>query len=230
MRILELGNYIVPAYAGMILQEQGHEIEKWIKGDTDPIHALNDGHKLWEWLQEGKEIREQHFRDIESHLICFDAVIDNVKKSTWHRYGIDPGYLAWKHKVRWVSMRSETKDETSFDILAQARSWMEYTSWAPFYVGDTTGGLWLAFKLLADSEPGHFPIYHASVMQKMVEGELIHTPERKKNQTPWDKEGEYQADDKEATVIYKDKTYREEIRDTEWKRENLHHKDGRIIV
>ena len=34
MRILELGNYVVAGYAGMILAEQGHAVVKWTNGRT----------------------------------------------------------------------------------------------------------------------------------------------------------------------------------------------------
>jgi len=228
MKILEIGNYIIPAYAGMILAEQGHEVIKWTNGN-DPTLSLNDGDKLWSWLNQGKNIVNKNFSEIPSALDEFDAVIDNVKESSLRRLGIDPAALAAKHQVRWISMRSESEDEISFDIIAQARSWMQYADWIPFYVGDTTGGLWLAFKLLASNKPEHAVIYQASAMQKLVEGELIHTPDRNRNQIPWDNEP-YEFKDGKAIVQYKNKTYEESIKNTEWKLKHLKHINGRITI
>jgi hypothetical protein len=40
MRVLELGTGVLPAYAGMILAEQGHHVVKWTHG-KDPVLDLN---------------------------------------------------------------------------------------------------------------------------------------------------------------------------------------------
>jgi hypothetical protein len=61
MRILELGNYVVPAYAGMILAEQGHAVTKWTNG-RDPILSLNRGDELWRWINHGKRTEDRHPR------------------------------------------------------------------------------------------------------------------------------------------------------------------------
>lgn len=126
-------------------------------------------------------------------------------------------------------MRSEV-GERSFDVIAQARSWLEYAPWVPFWAGDTIGGLWLAFKLLAVAgQPGHYCIGQASVMQKLVEGELVLDADRRPGTIPWETET-YQVRDGAAVVEYRGETIREPIRDRAWKLANLWHSAGRIRV
>lgn len=139
--------------------------------------------------------------------------------------------MARREGVAWVSMRSEAGDR-SFDLIAQARSWMEYADWVPFWVGDTAGGLWLAFKALAATAArahGHHALGQASVMQKLVEGELVVDAERSRGAIPWETET-YRAEDGHAVVAYKGEVYREPTRDRAWKLANLWHRDGRITV
>lgn len=228
MRILELGNYIIPAYAGMLLAEQGHRVEKWTNG-KDPILALHRGDELWDWINYKKKLLPIHFEQAPSYLGSFDIVIDNLTPSALARYGLDPDFLANKFNIRWVSMRSEV-GERSFDIIAQARSIMEYCDWVPFYLGDTSGGLWLAFKAMANNDPGHYVLGQASVLQKLVEGELLLTPKRERHKTPWDV-SRYGPDGKNSvSVDYKGSLISEPVRDSEWKLDNLWHKLGRISV
>jgi len=151
MRVLELGNYVVPAYAGMLLAEQGHEVRKWVNG-RDPILGLNRGEELWAWLNHGKTVEERHPRDL-SDCDWPECVIDNFRPETLARWGLDPAEIAKERGIVWVSMRSESGDR-SFDLIAQARSWMEFAPWVPFWAGDTIGGLWLAFKAMTVRTPG----------------------------------------------------------------------------
>ena len=72
-------------------------------------------------------------------------------------------------------------------------------------------------------------IYQASAMQKLVEGEFIYTPDRNRNQIPWDNEP-YEFKDGKAIVQYKNKTYEESIKNTEWKLKHLKHINGRITI
>jgi hypothetical protein len=53
MRVLELGTGVLPAYAGMILAEQGHHVVKWTHG-KDPVLDLNHGRELWSWSVTGR--------------------------------------------------------------------------------------------------------------------------------------------------------------------------------
>src|ERR1051326_2550937 len=109
MNILELGNYVVPAYAGMILAEQGHQVTKWIQPDTDPIlTCLHRGEELWDWINHGKALEAKHPREIFSDdARRFEVVLDNFRPSTLRKWGIDPEQLAIERGYRWVSMRSE---------------------------------------------------------------------------------------------------------------------------
>ena len=58
LRVLELGNYVVPAYAGMILAEQGAEVQKWTNG-KDPILGCRSGADLWAWINHGKTLLDR---------------------------------------------------------------------------------------------------------------------------------------------------------------------------
>lgn len=233
MRVLELGNYIVPAFAGMILAEQGHEVTKWTNG-RDPILGLRRGDELWDWINYGKQIEKCHPTEIHALVHSHqspDIIIDNFRPSTLEKWHIDPAFIAERHRIVWVSARSEV-GEISFDLIAQCRSWMEYTPWVPFYVGDTVTGLWLAFKALAAltaGKPGHYSIGHASCLQKLVEGELVIDVERNGKCIPWDID-EYTFRDGEASILYRGERYVEPVRDRQWKLTHLWHRDGRIII
>src|SRR5690348_11762048 len=164
MKILELGNFVVPAYAGRLLAEHGHEVEKWTS-DSDPILTLDGGADLWDWLNFGKRVVRRHYCDAPSMLHGavqdgepFDAVIDNLKPTSMVKHGIDPAEEAMRHDVRWVSMRGET----DFDQAAPAMFWRRFAPWIPFYVGDAAFGAMLAFKVLAVQKPGHYVLGDAS--------------------------------------------------------------------
>lgn len=229
MRILELGSYIVPAYAGMMLAEQGHAVEKWTVG-TDPILSLKRGDELWRWINHGKTLVARHMREVPAEIEAgrWDVVIDNVRPSTLARHGIEPAAIAEHFGVRWVSMRSEV-GEVSFDALAQARAWLSFAPWMPFYIGDTAGGLFVAFKAVADRAPGHFVLGHASCLTKLVEGEMVVKTERQNGRTPWDIE-QYGAGPLGAVVDYRNERYSEPVRDDAWREQHLFHTGGRIKV
>jgi hypothetical protein len=53
LRVLEIGNFVSVAYAGMVLAEQGAEVQKWTNG-RDPILGCRSGDALWEWIDYGK--------------------------------------------------------------------------------------------------------------------------------------------------------------------------------
>ena len=166
MKVLELGNFIVPAYAGMLLSRHGHRVEKWTSG-TDPILSLDGGDELWTWLNRFKTLVRRHYCDVPSMLAAaeydgypFDAVIDNLKPTSFERHGLDPGEMAARYDVRWVSMRAEKN--ANFDPTAPAKFWLHFAPWVPFYVGDTAFGATLAFKVLAATQPGHYVLGDAS--------------------------------------------------------------------
>jgi hypothetical protein len=235
LRILELGSYVVPAFAGMILAEQGHAVRKWING-RDPILGLNHGAELWAWINHGKTLEDRHPRELLDPEWDawgpdgYDIVLDNIRPETLATWGIDPAAIARRQEIVWVSMRAEVGDR-SFDLIAQARSWMEYAPWVPFWAGDTIGGLWLAFKALAATEPGHYVLGQASVLQKLVEGELLLDVDRVPGVIPWEVEPyRFDAKDGQAVVAYKGQTYREPVRDRAWKLAHLWHDQGRIRI
>lgn len=147
MQVLELGSYVSVAYAGMLLAEQGHQVEKWVSPTRpDPIQGLRRGAALWDWINEDKAVVQRNavaVSDVPAGT--YDVVLDNVRRETWRRWGLDPEAEAQRLNVAWISLRDEL-DGRSFDVVAQARAWMDHAGYVPFYVGDTAAGLWLAFK------------------------------------------------------------------------------------
>lgn len=224
MKVLELGSYIAPAYAGMILAEQGHWVIKWTT--DDPIHTLNRGDELWSWITHQKMIFETHARLVKDLKAGdFDIIIDNFRADTWTRWGINPAELAQQLDVTWVSLRADD-DKRSFDVVAQARAWGDMGH-LPFYIGDTAAGLWLAFKALA-APKGHHVIRQATCLAKLVEGELV-APKDMNN--PWDEPDTFGFNDRdEAVVIFKGETITEPSRDNAWRREHLANISGRYTV
>jgi hypothetical protein len=240
MRILELGSYVAPAYAGMVLAEQGHYVEKWTNG-RDPILSLRRGDELWAWVNHGKNVIHRDAREVPEALFDalnemggFHIVLDNFTPSALERLGLDPEALAREHELVWVSLRSEV-GERSFDLVAQARSWREYSPHVPFFVGDTCAGLWMAFKALAAQTPGHYVLGQATVMQKLVEGELVVDVSRESPHgrgaiaNPWDMD-EYRDAGDHVRVAHKGVLHLEPVRDRSWKLEHLWHDHGRMRV
>jgi hypothetical protein len=228
MRILELGSYVAPAYAGMILAEQGHAVTKWIYG-PDPIEQLRGGDALWSWINYGKRIIHRSARFVPDALGDFDAVLDNFRPGTLARFALDPARLAATAGVRWVSLRADIGD-VSFDAVAQMRAWGNHAPYLPFYIGDTTAGLWLAFKLLAGSAPGHYTVMQAAALAKLVEGENVVRVERDGQRVPWDVAEEYRYSADGVTVSHRGVTYREPPRDDDWRWNNLRHLNGRYQI
>ncbi|QSB06464.1 CoA transferase [Natronoglycomyces albus] len=236
-RVLELGSYILPAYAGMILAEQEAHVIKWTHPDglADPVQKLRRGDELWTWINHGKTLKAQHVRDVvDIPPGQFDVVIDNIRASAWEKWGIDPAAQAQRLSLPWVSMRDEF-DDRSFDAVAQARAWMEHVPYLPFYIGDTAGGLWAAFKalsLVASSRTGHHVLRQSSCLAKLVEGELV-VVEPRDQAPPWDPPGTYGVvgNGNATRVEFRGTEVVEPIRDTAWKLHHLHHDgNGRIII
>lgn len=234
MRVLELGSYIAPAYAGMILAEQGCTVVKWARTD-DPTLDLDGGRDLWEWLNHGKLLTTRVLKELPAALAAErpDVVIDNVRPEALERAAIDPEQLAEQHLITWVSIRADVAGAPSFDVVAQARSWMEYGPWMPLYLGDTCVGLWAAFKAMAmraQLRHGHYVIPQAASLQKLVEGELILDPPRDGKRIPWDRDT-YTAEDGHAIVDYRGELVVEPVRDRAWKLKHLRHDGtGRIVI
>lgn len=225
LNVLELGSYVAPAYAGMILAEQGHSVTKWTLGN-DPVQGLNNGDKLWDWINHGKHLAPIHSKAVK-HLTFdeYDIIIDNHRAEAWERWGVDPAIVAKELGVVWVSLRADD-DGRSFDVVAQARAWGDMGV-LPFYLGDTAAGLWLAFKALAAKDVGHYVIRQAAVLAKLVEGELVVD-----RAEPWDAPGTYYFDGEKrcAVVDYRGEQLVEPVRDSDWRRTNLAHTDGRFNV
>jgi hypothetical protein len=227
VKVLELGSYIAPAYAGMLLAEQRYQVEKWTL--ADPIHGLRHGERLWSWINAGKTIRREEARNIASLPpgSGIDIVIDNHRASTWARWDVDPAEQAARLNVTWVSLRADD-DGLSFDVIAQARAWGN-SGVLPFYIGDTAAGLWLAFKAIA-APRGHHVIRQATALAKLREGEL--TLPRPPGPSPWDEPGDYGWDplSESATVRFRGSVYVEPARDDAWRAAHLRHVAGRYTI
>jgi crotonobetainyl-CoA:carnitine CoA-transferase CaiB-like acyl-CoA transferase len=226
IRVLELGNYVSVSYAGMILAEQGFKVEKWISASRpDPILGLKRGEELWDWINKDKRVFAIHARDVVEGPDV-RIVLDNFRPSAWERWGIDRAKLAERNGWVWVGMQGEDGNR-SFDVVAQMRAWGDHAPWLPFYIGDTSAGLWMAFKalaMLAQGETGFFPMGQASCLAKLVEGEEVVAVKRRPGRTPWDTEP-YEAHDGLARIVYEGVEQNEPARDREWRLANLWH-DG----
>lgn len=233
MRVLEIGSYLSVGYAGMVLAEQGHQVRKWLRDDGwDPVLDLEQGEELWHWLNQSKTV--EVCPAVQVALLepgSVDVVIDNIRAATWQRWGVNPARQARRLCCRWVSLRDDF-DGHSFDVIAQARAWGDHIGYVPAYLGDTTAGLWLAFKALAQDEPGHFVLRQAALLAKLVEGELQVTPDRDGVSAPWDKPGTYglAPGGRAVRALYRGRTYTEPLRDAAWRERNLSHRGGRITV
>jgi hypothetical protein len=237
MRVLEIGTYVSVAYAGMVLAEQGATVTKWTAAHPDPVQELERGGELWSWLNHGKTMTERHASTVvrlgEHVDPGFDLVIDNVRAETWERWKVNPAREAERLMIPWVSLRDDF-DGQGFDAIAQARAWGDHIGYLPAYLGDTAGGLWLAFKALAayaTKSTEHHVIRQAAVLAKLIEGELLDVV-RDGVRTPWDPPGTYGADPHAhgTAVHYKGKIVREPFRDGDWRRKNIPNDQGRIIV
>jgi hypothetical protein len=231
MRVLELGSYLAPAYGGMILAEQGHEVQKWTSG-RDPILDLDRGDELWEWVNHGKTLATMHATHV-GIAGGYDVILDNIRAETWEKWGIDPALFARDLGVVWVSLRDDL-DGRSFDAIAQARAWMTHSPYVPFYIGDTAAGLWMAFKALSEfaaGRVGHHVIRQAASLAKLVEGELVIDVERRGSIPPWDERGTYQAERRfGAEVKYRGEWVCEPVRGREWQLAHFANEAGRIII
>lgn len=235
MRALELGSYVSVAYAGMVLAEQGHEVIKWTAERPDPILGLHRGAELWDWINHGKKLATRHASQVvhlTSPMIVpklFDVVLDNIRASTWESWGVDPAVEAKRLDVTWVSLRDDF-DGRSFDAYAQARAWGDHVGYIPTYIGDTTAGLWMAFKALA-APSGHHVLRQAACLAKLVEGEGVVTAERDGVAPPWDEPGTYGPAQDGVGVIFREEAHVEPFRDEQWRRDNLRHDGtGRYVV
>jgi len=229
LRVLEIGSCLSVAYAGMLLAEQGHRVDKWLRADGgDPVLDLDDGEALWRWLCHRKILTVRHARqvaDLEPGSV--DVVIDNLRWSAWAGWGVSPRAQAERLGARWVSLRDDF-DGRSFDAVAQARAWGEHLGCVPAYLGDTAAGLWLAFKATAGGEPGHYVLRHAALLAKLVEGELAAAPRREGASAP----GRYGLNDARdgVRVWYRGGWVTEPLRGERWRRTHLGHDAGRYRV
>lgn len=92
LRVLELGNFIVPAYAGMLLAEQGARVEKWTNG-RDPILGCRSGGELWDWVNYRKTLVDRPVASLPGDPPAVDVVLDNFRPGTPGGLGGRPGGL-----------------------------------------------------------------------------------------------------------------------------------------
>lgn len=224
MKILEIGSYISVAYAGMLLAEQGHKVTK-LTHDIDPIQTLEDGEKLWNWINHRKTLLSSPERTIVEIIEIQkpECIICNMRPNALHRLGIR--LEDYRHTINIVHLLPEIPDQRSFDVTAQAQAW-GINAQVPFYIGDTAFGLFAAFKAMQE-KIGYHSLYQASCLTKLVEGELI-SPF--KLDSPRDMPSTYERTDHGALVVYRGETIFEPNRDDEWRWQHLHHKKGRIII
>ncbi len=208
MRILELGKYVAPAYAGMLLAEQGHNVIKW-KMNNDPLDELAP--HIIDWANYGKTIHPIGDRRAED-AHGFDVIITNLVT-------LDP-WAVYRATLIPVVKIEPLNTAKSFDVIAQAQAGIKHR--IEFYIGDTAAGLFMAFKALNMDDQEVAIIQHPAAILKLMEGELIkpHVPED---------DDTYQYCDDGAKVIFNGETYTEKVRDYEWQIVNIDHQYGRIL-
>lgn len=230
MRVLEMGLGIAPAYAGMILAEQGHEVTRWLGAAPDPVRELRHGEQLWAWLMAGKDAFQFHALLVERLMPGdVDVVLDNFQEETWCRWGVDPQLQAKRLGVVWVSLQAEDGGPT-LDPVAQARAWGDHVGYLPVRIADTTAGLWMAFKAMS-SPPGRYVLGQASCLAKLVEGEMVVEMDRSSLATaPCDEPGESGRDGGVVRAAQGRVRAVEPLRGPAWRRAHLVHRDGRITI
>lgn len=227
MNVFELGSYIAPAYAGMILAEQKHRVTKYVS-PFDAIFDLKNTEAFWNWLNKDKTFVDDHYTAAIDRLRAGDVVIENIRAASWHRHDIDRKQIAEDRRVRWISIEDELQHR-SFDVVAQARAWAwTRTDWIRFYIGDTIAGLWAAYSACCSVQSGHFVVGHATSLAKMIELELQDV-DRHADRTSHDRET-YTMTEDGALVDYKDERIFEPKRTREWCLQNLYHQNMRCVV
>lgn len=221
MKILEVGRYAAPAYAGMILAEQGHAVVKWVM-PHEPILSLGHGEEIWRWINEGKCMEDIAGRRMEEAQ-GFDIILTNLRTAKTAEIAKATGATVVKLIPVGV--------ERSFDVVAQAQAWGDFVPWVPFWIGDTVAGLWMAFKALAAPKGSACEIQHPAALAKLIECELLPVnAKRMTDRTPWESSDNYGMSEIAATVKYNNETISEPKRDIQWRRANLKHENGRIII
>ncbi len=223
-RVLEIGKYIAPAYAGMLLAEAGLDVTRVVSPD-DPLYELDCADAFDAWLNARKTIvradRALTRADVAQYMREYDCdvVVSNLRRL---RNGISA--CTWVHIV-------PVHVERSFDIIAQAQAWGDFAGMLRCYVGDTIAGLWAAYVVLAHvGRHVYVEIPHAAALVRLVEGELMSPLAERRQCERRGFDGDvYDADDAGAVVVYRGREYREPYRDLAWRRAHLPHVDGRIV-
>lgn len=212
---------MAPAYAGMILAEQGHEVIKWVI-PKEPILNIDHGQEIWEWINYGKRMEDIAGRRMESGT-DFDVILTNLRSADAEQIGEKTGATVVKLTSVGVSR--------SFDVIAQAQAWGDFAPWMPFWIGDTVAGLWMAFKALAVPKGTICEIQHPAALAKLVECELNEINDhRERHRTPWENHDNYHLSECAAKVLYNEAFVTEDRRDAEWRRVHLKQTNGRINI
>jgi len=171
MTIIEIGSYIAPAYAGMLLAEQGFEVVKFLSPSRpDPTLTLKHGKEMWAWLNRGKVIRELDASPslLDEYAGC--PLVTNLRPEAWTRRSCNP---LRNRLVSWIRGRLSGR---SYDVCAQVHSLSRFCPPIPFFLGDTAAGLWAAFAITSAMAQGYATgcaiIYQEDGLSKLVEGEL----------------------------------------------------------
>lgn len=221
MKVLEVCRYIAPAYAGMVLAEQGVQVDKWVMTD-EPILTLKHGEQLWEWINHGKNLSPIAGRKIEDAR-GYDAILTNLRP-------VNVNDVAQKTRAAVIKLTPVGCDR-SFDVVAQMQAWGDFAPWVPFYLGDTVAGLWMAFKAMTAKPGMGCEIQHPAALSKLVELELSPLNDRRlSTEVPWESTEHYAVQNGQAVVNYNGEIITEKARNSAWRWQNLRHANGRILI
>lgn len=218
-----------PAFAGMVLAEQGHEVTRWLAPKGSEPDPLTEDELVWWWSMHGKELTARHAKlASELSLGSFGGIIDNLRPDAWSRWGVDRDKVARRLGAPWITLVDDS-GYRSTGAIAAARSWWALGQPVAPQLAETAAGLMLAFKLLANvARPGLHRIGFAASLQKMMPAELMlgNAPER--TRPPFDPE--WWADGRlvGARAEWRGELLTEVVRDRDWKLRHFRTGAGRV--
>lgn len=228
MRVLEIGLGLPPAFAGMLLAEQGHTVTRWLKPNSRHDPLLED-ELVWWWSMHGKDLMQRHAREVNAlRPGAFNAIIDNLRTETWERWGVNREATARRLGVPWVTLADDC-GYRSTGAIALARSWWSLGVPTPPQLAETTAGLVLAFKLLSlQNRSGWHRVGFAAALQKLMPAELqlgnAYADEGPHVDAEWMAEGTLFG----ARAEWRGELLAEPVRSREWKLQHMPTSVGRV--
>ena len=221
-----------PAYAGMILAEQGHAVVKWTNG-KDPILSLNRGDELWAWINHGKRIEDRH-PEIAGRRLGSRSSGPTRRTSSSTTSGRPPSSAGASIPARSpdgglyggsrcdprsaiVPSMSSPRPAPGSNTPPGCRSGR----------GTPSAACGWPSRRWPTGRRGISRSARRRACRSLSRGSWSSSGRRPTAAIPWEVDP-YRVEGGEAIVEYKGTTYREPIRDRSWKLDHLWHDQGRI--